>query len=119
MRKDVIKKTILSTVLFCSVIGSSAQFDAVPNQNNVRRSIWDKEPEPTNSTPAPFGTNAGTVGTLQLQENGTLNNPPAFPDYAQDSVPIDGGVSLLMAAGALYGARRIKKHRKRRQTKEE
>jgi hypothetical protein len=116
---QLIRIVLITIGLFGTTVVGSAQWDASSNQNNVRRSIWDKEPEPTTTTPAPFGTNATAAGSLQVQENGTLNNPPAFPDYTQDGVPIDGGLSFLMAAGALYGARRIKKHRKRRQTKEE
>lgn len=35
--------------------------------------------------------------------------PSCWPPSACSSVPIDGGIGLLMAAGALYGAKRLKK----------
>jgi hypothetical protein len=39
----------------------------------------------------------------------------AQPSDPQDAagVPIDGGLSLLLAAGAAYGAKKIRDHRKR------
>jgi hypothetical protein len=39
-----------------------------------------------------------------------LHAEPGFPDDV-DEVPIDGGLSLLVAAGVGYGVRKIKKTR--------
>lgn len=41
-----------------------------------------------------------------------LNAQPAFTDNVDD-VPIDGGLSLLVAAGVGYGTKKIKSHRKK------
>jgi hypothetical protein len=38
----------------------------------------------------------------------SLHAQPGFSDDVDD-VPLDGGLSLLIAAGAGYGARRLKK----------
>jgi hypothetical protein len=38
--------------------------------------------------------------------------PPPPPSETDPSVPVDGGLSLLLAAGAAYGAKRLR-HRKR------
>lgn len=32
-----------------------------------------------------------------------------FPDDVED-IPIDGGISILLAAGAAYGAKKIQEH---------
>ena len=46
----------------------------------------------------PAGVEAGSDG-------------PGFDDNVSD-VPVDGGLSLLLAAGAVYGGRRIRKRKK-------
>lgn len=38
---------------------------------------------------------------------------PGFTDDVVDDVPIDGGLSLLVAAGVGYGAKKIKEKRKK------
>jgi hypothetical protein len=43
-----------------------------------------------------------------------LAQPPGFDDGVED-VPVDGGLSLLIAAGAGYGARKLKKNKKKEQ----
>ncbi len=40
---------------------------------------------------------------------------PSDPNDAVSGVPIDGGLSLLMAAGALYGAKKACRKGKRKQ----
>ena len=37
--------------------------------------------------------------------------PPSFDDDVQSSVPIDGGLGLLLAAGIGYGAMRVRKRK--------
>jgi len=37
------------------------------------------------------------------------SSPSCWPPTNCSSVPVDGGIALLMAAGALYGAKRLKK----------
>ncbi|MEN9950537.1 MAG: hypothetical protein RLY85_1289 [Bacteroidota bacterium] len=58
------------------------------------------------SDPPPFG---GTV----TDEPGELpSNPPAFADDVADLVPLDGGLSLLLAAGVAFGAKKAHQYRK-------
>jgi len=42
----------------------------------------------------------------------TLHAQPGFGDDVDD-VPIDGGISLLVAAGVGYGAKKLKEKRKK------
>jgi hypothetical protein len=58
------------------------------------------------SDPPPFG---GTV----TDEPGELpSDPPAFADDVADLVPLDGGLTLLLAAGVAFGARKANQYRK-------
>jgi len=36
-----------------------------------------------------------------------LAQPPPFPSPPPDDAPLDGGLSLLLAAGAAYGAKKV------------
>jgi hypothetical protein len=42
-----------------------------------------------------------------------LHAEPGFPDDV-DEVPIDGGLSLLVAAGVGYGIKKVKKYNSRK-----
>ncbi len=55
------------------------------------------------SDPPPFG---GTV------TDEATADPPAFNDDVADLVPIDGGLSLLLAAGVAFGAKKAHQYRK-------
>ena len=48
--------------------------------------------------------------TINLNHASASDNPddPSVNDPAE-GVPVDGGISLLLAAGAAYGARRLKR----------
>jgi hypothetical protein len=46
------------------------------------------------------------VSTMSIAQ-GDTGNDPDFPD-----VPIDGGLSLLLAAGAAYGGKKVYNYRK-------
>lgn len=47
-----------------------------------------------------------TIGFSQ----GTGGDDPDFPD-----IPLDGGLSILLAAGALYGGKKVRDYRKKGQ----
>lgn len=57
-----------------------------------------------------------TVGSFAAApppaDPGDINPDAGAGDTSSSSVPIDGGLSLLLAAGAGYGARRLAKKRK-------
>jgi hypothetical protein len=55
------------------------------------------------SDPPPFG---GTV------TDEAVADPPAFNDDVADLVPIDGGLTLLLAAGVAFGAKKANQYRK-------
>jgi hypothetical protein len=58
------------------------------------------------SDPPPFG---GTV----TDEPGELpSDPPAFATDVADLVPLDGGLTLLLAAGVAFGAKKAHQYRK-------
>jgi len=40
------------------------------------------------------------------------NDPPVFDSNNPSPIPIDGGVSLLLAAGAAYGVKKVRDSRK-------
>lgn len=53
------------------------------------------------------------VSGAQAQGPGTsgLENTPNGPDNSSNGVPIDGGLGLLLAAGAGYGVKKIRDFR--------
>ena len=61
----------------------------------------------------------GSEGGSSLLEDlgGTLGddpmetNTPGQPSFTDPALPVDGGLSLLLAAGAAYGVRRLKRRR--------
>lgn len=57
------------------------------------------------------------VSSVQAQwvssEGEASSDVPPFEDNVAD-VPVDGGLSLLLAAGALYGGRRLRRMRSAR-----
>ena len=111
MKKTSLLKTIGCLVLMGCIVNARAQFEASPyDGSSTRRSIWDKEPEPKPAT-TPYGVAASATPMGATQSNAVMD-PPSFDPIITDGVPIDGGLSLLMAAGALYGARRTYKMRK-------
>jgi hypothetical protein len=55
------------------------------------------------SDPPPFGGSVTDESTAE---------PPAFDQDVADLVPIDGGLSLLLAAGVAFGARKAHQYRK-------
>ncbi len=50
-----------------------------------------------------------TLATAMFSQTAPGGGPSCWPPSACSAVPIDGGIGLLMAAGALYGAKRLKK----------
>jgi hypothetical protein len=58
------------------------------------------------SDPPAFG------GSVTDQPGAITSDPPAFQDDVADLVPIDGGLTLLLAAGVAFGARKANQYRK-------
>ena len=48
----------------------------------------------------------------------TFGGPPSFTPDVLDN-PIDGGLSLLLGAGAVYGAKKLRDHRKSKKKEED
>jgi len=46
----------------------------------------------------------------------SFSGPPSFSPDVLDN-PIDGGLSLLLGAGAVYGAKKLRDHRKNNKEK--
>ena len=44
----------------------------------------------------------------------SLVHAQSLPDPGNADAPIDGGVSILIAAGVGYGVRKVKEHRKKK-----
>jgi len=49
---------------------------------------------------------------LGMAAVGVCSDPPPFNDGDPTAVPIDGGVSLLLAAGAAYGIKKVRDNKK-------
>jgi hypothetical protein len=49
--------------------------------------------------------------SMQVQAQG-----PGFEDDTEDTVPLDGGLSLLAAAGVGYGIKKLKDAKKKKDT---
>jgi len=47
----------------------------------------------------------------------SFGGPPSFTPDVLDN-PIDGGLSLLLGAGAVYGAKKLRDHRKNNKNQE-
>jgi hypothetical protein len=41
-------------------------------------------------------------------------SPPPFNSNSPDPIPVDGGAGLLLAAGALYGAKKVRDMKKKK-----
>jgi len=55
-----------------------------------------------------------TVSSMaQVDESDDLIGPPSGGAPEPGSVPVDGGLSLLLAAGAAYGGRRLYRKREK------
>ncbi|MDJ0366695.1 hypothetical protein QMK33_16170 [Hymenobacter sp. H14-R3] len=56
---------------------------------------------------------AGSIATSNAQSptSGGNTNGPSLPQNPQDptAVPLDGGASLLLAAGVAYGVKRLRR----------
>lgn len=61
---------------------------------------------PASTTPEPFADQNGPSATA----------PPSLPQDPVD-VPIDGGVSVIIGAGVLYGLKKVRDQRKKQQAK--
>lgn len=42
------------------------------------------------------------------------STPPPFNSNSPDPIPVDGGAGLLLAAGAVYGAKKVRDMRKKK-----
>ena len=56
------------------------------------------------------------VSAISLAQN--FSGPPSFNPDVLDN-PIDGGLGLLLGAGAAYGAKKLRDHRRKRQENED
>ena len=56
--------------------------------------------------PPPFG------GSVDDEPVVNIPDPPAFNQDVADLVPIDGGLTLLLAAGVAFGAKKANQYRK-------
>ena len=55
-----------------------------------------------------------TAGMILLLSLPTLaDEPPPFGGGSPDPIPVDGGASYLLAAGAVYGYKKLKARRQR------
>lgn len=61
-----------------------------------------------------FSLLLSSAAQAQLPGSGgpTPGAPPIVPDDGPTAVPIDGGVSLLLAGGATYGLRKLRQRRR-------
>lgn len=59
------------------------------------------------------GSDTDEGGSSTMGSEGSSSGVPGFDDDVEDynEVPVDGGLSLLLAAGAAYGARRLRRRR--------
>ena len=109
-------------IALCISLNLQAQIGS--SSDNTQRSIWDKDPEPKSTDGSPFGSPAtaqqrlGTginqqgTATLGSPNTGTLQGGASGPDAG--GVPIDGGLSLLLAAGAGLGVKKLRDARRNR-----
>ena len=112
MNKQLGISVILTMMIFGWNMSLQAQFDQTVTKDNTQRSIWDKEPE-TKTAASPYGSATQPLGAAQMQQNGTLADPPGFGTNTMDGVPIDGGLSFLLAAGVGYGVRKIRRSKRK------
>jgi hypothetical protein len=77
-------------------------------QNNNRTVISDVPKQRGGDQGLGTGTWLGADRMYDIQTDADDNGPPVFDDNV-DSTPIDGGLSLLLAAGVVAGARRIRR----------
>jgi hypothetical protein len=57
-----------------------------------------------------------STSLLGMDQN--ISGPPAFTPDVLDN-PVDGGLGLLLGAGAAYGAKKLRDHRNRKNKNQE
>ncbi len=104
-----IKLLILSLLFICS--GAFAQTATSSSGVNDPQDPSQSTFDPNNTaTPTPFGSNDifNPNDNIFTTDDGPADqgDPPPFDPGVDDFVPVDGGLSLLLAAGLGLGAKR-------------
>ena len=55
-----------------------------------------------------FKTFQIVIVILTLTSTATVYGQPSFDDDVEDGIPLDGGLSLLIAGAAAYGVKKLK-----------
>ena len=81
------------------------------NQNNGRGNFFSNDVNGIK----PSESNSSRKGNFFSNDVTVNEAPPEFPDNVDASIPVDGGLGLLLAAGVGYGVRRLKKKKDKKQ----
>ena len=95
-------------IIMCGAIFISILFtQAVAQDNN--QSIGEDLKKVWGDPGAPSGTGMDMDGMYDTQAGTEDTDDINFNDNVVSSLPIDGGLSVLLAAGVVVGARRIRR----------
>jgi hypothetical protein len=81
------------------------------NQNSGKRNFFSNDVNGIK----PSESNSSRKGNFFSNDVTVNEAPPEFPDNVDASIPVDGGLGLLLAAGVGYGVRRLKKKKDKKQ----
>ena len=81
------------------------------NQNSGKRNFFSNDVNGIK----PSENNSSRKGNFFSNDVTVNEAPPEFPDNVDASIPVDGGLGLLLAAGVGYGVRRLKKKKDKKQ----
>jgi hypothetical protein len=94
-------------MIACAVVAMMLTQTAAAQDNNS--SIGEDLKKVWGDPGAPSGTGMDMDGMYDTQAGTEDTDDINFNDNVVSSLPIDGGLSLLLAAGVVVGARRIKR----------
>jgi hypothetical protein len=99
MRKSENNTGILNRWIFASIVFLSTPNLGVGQDAGPRSDIYEG-----------MGYSSGGGDDGGSADSGMETNDNGFDDNVND-IPVDGGLSLLLAAGAVYGAMRLRRRR--------
>ncbi|MEY4629348.1 MAG: hypothetical protein RLZZ595_1674 [Bacteroidota bacterium] len=105
-------------MIMCGAIFISMLFTQLAAAQDNNQSISEDLKKVWGDPGVPSGNGLNMDGMYGTQTDAEEDGPPVFDDNVLASTPIDGGISLLLAAGVVVGTRRIRREVNKSKDKE-
>ena len=104
--------------MMCGAIVISILFTQIAAAQDNNQSIGEDLKKVWGDPGLPSGNGLNMDGMYGTQTDAEEDGPPVFDDNVLASTPIDGGLSLLLAAGLVVGSKRIRREVNKSKDKE-